>query len=205
MPPATLRSRGSLPAASRAPALARATQARGPPRGPYREGRAAAPPELSPGLCVCSWRTPILRNAQWSAVQLATPRSGLSTPNGAATASRLLKKAHIARRCRQAAAVERWRARALAAAYPEYASDPPSVGAPPSRAALHLGLFEQPAQNGFGRGHTRCPLRRGRPNCKEFLPRVYRSPNPFTVSYPPSPSKGEGTGEGVKSLAPSVS
>jgi len=34
--------------AGKAPALAKATQARGPPRGPYREGRAAAPPEPSP-------------------------------------------------------------------------------------------------------------------------------------------------------------
>jgi len=42
--------------------------------------------------------------------------------------SRPLKKAHL----------RRWRARALAAAYPEYAS----LGA--SRAALHLDLFEQP-------------------------------------------------------------
>jgi hypothetical protein len=45
------------------------------------------------------------------------------TPSG-----RLLKKAHL----------RRWRARALPAAYPVYAS----VGA--SRAALHLDLFEQP-------------------------------------------------------------
>jgi hypothetical protein len=45
----------------------------------------------------------------------------------------LLKKAHLLR----------WRARALAAAYPEYAS----LGPPP--AALHLDLFEQPA------GHRR--------------------------------------------------
>ena len=45
-------------------------------------------------------------------------------------ARRLLKKAHL----------RRWRARALAAAYPEYAS----LG--PSRAALHLDLFEQPAE-----------------------------------------------------------
>ncbi len=36
------------------------------------------------------------------------------------------------------------RARALAAAYAEYASDPPSVGARTSRAALHLDLFERP-------------------------------------------------------------
>jgi hypothetical protein len=45
------------------------------------------------------------------------------------TSSRLLKKAHL----------RRWPARALAAAYLEYAS----LG--PSRAALHLDLFEQPA------------------------------------------------------------
>ena len=49
------------------------------------------------------------------------------------TTSRLLKKAHL----------RRWRARALPAAYPEYAS----FGA--SRAALHLDLFEQPAGHGF--------------------------------------------------------
>ena len=42
----------------------------------------------------------------------------------------LLKKAHL----------RRWQARALAAAYPEYAS----LG--PSHAALHLDLFEQPGQ-----------------------------------------------------------
>ncbi len=48
-----------------------------------------------------------------------------------AASGRLLKKAHL----------RRWRARALAAAYPEYAS----LGA--SRAALHLDLFEQPAQD----------------------------------------------------------
>jgi hypothetical protein len=49
---------------------------------------------------------------------------------------RLLKKAHL----------RRWRARALAAAYAEYASDPPSVGTPASPAALHLDLFEQPGR-----------------------------------------------------------
>jgi hypothetical protein len=45
-------------------------------------------------------------------------------------ASRLLKKAHL----------RRWRARALTATYPAYVS----FGA--SRAALHLDLFEQPAE-----------------------------------------------------------
>jgi hypothetical protein len=43
---------------------------------------------------------------------------------------RLLKKAHL----------RRWRARALAAAYLQYASLGPSL------AALHLDLFEQPEQ-----------------------------------------------------------
>jgi hypothetical protein len=50
-------------------------------------------------------------------------------PAGIRLLGRLLKKAHL----------RRWRARALPAAYPAYAS----VGA--SRAALHLDLFEQPA------------------------------------------------------------
>jgi len=45
--------------------------------------------------------------------------------------SRLLKKAHL----------RRWCAWALAAAYAEYAS----LG--PSRAALHLDFFEQPAED----------------------------------------------------------
>jgi len=49
------------------------------------------------------------------------------------SANRLLKKAHL----------QRWLARALAAAYRKYAS----LG--PLRAALHLGLFEQPGKNGF--------------------------------------------------------
>jgi len=58
------------------------------------------------------------------------------------SSSRLLKKArHLSPLPRRQRA-RRWRARALPAAYPAYAS----VGA--SRAALHLDLFEQPAENG---------------------------------------------------------
>ena len=55
---------------------------------------------------------------------------GLLRGDGQAEPGRLLKKAHL----------RRWRAWALVAAYRKYAS----LG--PSRAALHLDLFEQPAE-----------------------------------------------------------
>ncbi len=57
---------------------------------------------------------------------------------------RLLKRAHL----------RRWRTRALAAAYTEYAS----LGA--SRAALHLGPFEQPAKTRYGTGEREGELKR---------------------------------------------
>jgi hypothetical protein len=56
-----------------------------------------------------------------------------TTASSRGPASRLLKKAHL----------RRWRARALVATYPVYAS----LG--PSPAALHLHLFEQPAETGL--------------------------------------------------------
>jgi hypothetical protein len=61
---------------------------------------------------------------------------GCQRATGGAGPNRLLKKAQL----------RRWQACALAAAYAEYAS----LGA--SRAALHLVLFEQPAETGLQQG-----------------------------------------------------
>ena len=48
--------RRAAPFVGKALALARGTaQGLGPPHGPYREGRAAAPLALSPGLCGPGW------------------------------------------------------------------------------------------------------------------------------------------------------
>ncbi|MCX5735758.1 MAG: hypothetical protein NTW68_15745, partial [candidate division NC10 bacterium] len=59
-----------------------------------------------------------------------------------ASTNRPLKKAHLLR----------WHARALAAAYLEYAS----LG--PARAALHLDLFEQPADGPDRKGGQRLAM-----------------------------------------------
>jgi len=66
----------------------------------------------------------------------STPSSGRCTRTSGPSSNRLLKKAHL----------QRWHARALAAAYLKYALTHLRWVPRPSRSASHLDLFEQPAE-----------------------------------------------------------
>ena len=81
----------------------------------------------------------------WFGPAPTSRRSALPSTGSMPAFDRLLKKArHLSPLPTRRPRVRRCRARALAAAYQKYTSDPPSAGTPASRAALHLDLFEQP-------------------------------------------------------------
>jgi N-methylhydantoinase A len=116
------------------------------PRWPCTSGRRW--PRDSASRCLASWSSTTRRSMSRPASPRGWTIITMCSPSGP---DRLLKKARqFSPLPRERQRVGRWRARTIsrcrrcgsggAAAYPEYAS----LG--PSRAALHLGLFEQPGK-----------------------------------------------------------